>query len=112
MAKAASSPHYFFRKDGILQRMDIEKLIYLETARNYVHFCSATEKLTLRTKLSNALAKLPSDRFIKVHRIFAVSLYDIDTVNKDHLLLKSISSPIPIGKPYYAEILKRINVLG
>ena len=113
MSKSTLQPSYFVREDGVFNRIDIDELIYMETARNYLHLCSSNEKVTIRMKIDDALAALPKDQFVKVHRFFAVRVDYIDVVAKDHLVLRSLTNmAIPIGKAFYPELLKRITVLG
>lgn len=43
---------------------------------------------------------LPSDRFIRVHRSFIVSLHAIDKFSNRQIFLKNFDRHIPVGRTY------------
>ena len=42
----------------------------------------------VRTTLSGALKKLPKDTFVRINRSTVVSIYFIDQINRDHLIIE------------------------
>ena len=48
--------------------------------------------------------------FIKTHRSFAVSIYFIDNIARDHLTVGK--EPIPIARQYYRSVIEQLNVIG
>ncbi len=72
-------------------------------------FLSDKSHYLVRSSLSGALKKLPSDIFIKIHRSLVVSIYFIDDISKDHLIVDG--EPMPIGNQYYKMTIKRLNII-
>ena len=77
---------------------------------NYTRIYLADKsRYMVRSSLSGALKKLPPDMFIKIHRSVVVSVYYIDSIHKDHLLIGD--EPIPIAKQYYKSLIDRLNII-
>src|SRR5687767_7056966 len=101
---------FFVWENKELVRVQPEQVVFLETQRNYTKIYLADKKYYLvRSSLSTALKKLPSDQFIKIHRSFVVSLHYIDRINTDHLVVGN--EGLPIGKQYYKSLIERLNVI-
>jgi DNA-binding LytR/AlgR family response regulator len=101
---------FFVREDKLLRKVNPEDVVCLSTEKNYTKiFLSDRSYFMVRSSLSNALKKLPADIFIKVHRAIAVSVYHIESIDKDHLLIGN--EPIPIGKQYYQSLIDRLNII-
>jgi DNA-binding LytR/AlgR family response regulator len=87
-----------------------EEVMVLSTEGNYTKiFLSNKTHCMVRSTLSGALKKLPPDMFIKTHRAYAVSIYYIDTISKDHLTIGE--HPVPIAKQYYKAVIDQLNVI-
>jgi DNA-binding LytR/AlgR family response regulator len=63
----------------------------------------------VRSSLSAMMKKLAPDMFIKVHRSLVASVYFIDDIAKDHLIIKGES--LPVGRQYYKTAIKQLNVI-
>jgi len=101
----------FFRHNGALKKLNIEDIVILEAANNYVKFFSEEGIFMVRITLDAAVKSLPPTKFVRVHRLYAVSIKDIDTIGKDLLKLKDVKSEIPVSKQYYSKFLKSIKIL-
>ncbi|MBO9572900.1 MAG: LytTR family transcriptional regulator DNA-binding domain-containing protein, partial [Chitinophagaceae bacterium] len=53
--------------------------------------------------------KLPSSRFMKVHRSYIVAISKIDTIQDGALIIND--KPIPVADTYRAALNERMNVL-
>jgi two-component system response regulator LytT len=102
---------FFVRYNKVLKRIDPEKVICLSTERNYTRIY-LTDKIyyMVRTSLSAAVKKLPQDMFIRIDRSLVVSIYFIDDIARDHLILAGEES-VNIGKQYYRTVIKRLNII-
>ncbi len=101
----------FFRHNGALKKLNVDDIIILEAANNYVKFFSDEGVFMVRITLDAAVKSLPPTKFVRVHRLYAVSIKDIDTIGKDLLKLKDVKSEIPVSKQYYSKFLSRIKIL-
>lgn len=101
---------FFVWQNKVLKKIHPEDVICLYTERNYTRIYLADKTFYLvRSTLSNALKQLPQDLFIKIHRSFAASVYHIDGIDKDHLLVGN--NPIPIGKQFYKSLIAKLNII-
>jgi DNA-binding LytR/AlgR family response regulator len=101
---------FFVRYEKVLKRIDPEKVICLSTKKNYTYIY-LTDKIyyMVRTSLSAAVKKLPPDMFIRIDRSLVVSIYFIDNIARDHLLIAG--EPANIGKKYYSTVIKKLNII-
>ncbi|KIC91853.1 LytTR family DNA-binding domain-containing protein [Flavihumibacter sp. ZG627] len=108
-----STPYYFYRNNGFLMQMHIDVIALLEVNKNYVRFFTKHGQVDIRTTLENALAQLPKNHFIQVHRSYAVPFNQIDRIGKDSLFIFADPNlEIPISRKYYKELLKHIKIIG
>ena len=103
---------FCYRKDGTLQRISLNDVLFLETADNYVKFVAADKIYTVRTSLEAALNQLPKDQFIQIHRSFAIATDQIDVIGRDFVSFASFpDKALPVSKTYYASLLERVRVI-
>lgn len=81
---------------------------YIEALADYVKIYINGDKriITLQT-MKNMAAKLPADRFSRVHRSFIVNLKHIKSLSSNKIELSD--KQIPIGKNYKEEFMNKIN---
>jgi DNA-binding LytR/AlgR family response regulator len=101
----------FFRHNGALKKLNIDDIVILEAANNYVKFLTEEGIFMVRITMDAAVKSLPPTKFVRVHRLYAVSIKDIDTIGKDLLKLKDVKSEIPVSRQYYSKFLSRIKIL-
>jgi len=89
----------YVRSEYSLVKIPYSDILYIETLGDYVKIFTPNNSpvLTL-SSLKNIYEKLPSDRFIRVHRSYIVQLSKIDSIRGKVIYLKSIK--IPIGASY------------
>lgn len=101
---------FFVWQNKELKKINPEDVICLSTVGNYTRIYLADKTFYMvRSSLSGALKKLPPDVFIKIHRSIVASVYYIDSITKDHLLVGD--EPVPIGKQYYKSLIDRLNII-
>ncbi|HEY2349760.1 MAG TPA: LytTR family DNA-binding domain-containing protein [Puia sp.] len=103
--------YIFFRYKGALKKLNVNDIVVLEAADNYVKFFSEEGVFLVRITLDAAVKSLPSTNFVRVHRLYAVAIKDIDTLAKDFLTIKDLKDQIPVSKQYYLQLLKKIKIL-
>ena len=101
---------FFVRENKVLKKIIPEDVICLSTEENYTRiFLVNKTYYTVRSTLSGALKKLPPEMFIKINRSVVASVYHIDDIHKDHLMIGTQS--IPIAKQYYKSLIDKLNVI-
>lgn len=79
-----------------------KEILFLESAGNYVKVITTKETITIRSKISELLAKLPADTFIKVHKSFAVSKSHIKSIEGNRIFIDKYE--VPIGKLFKKDV--------
>ena len=101
---------FFVRQNGVLKKIDPDEVICLFTEGNYTKiFLTNHIYYHVRTTLSGALKRLPKDTFIRINRKMVTSIYFMDLIARDHLIIEG--EPIPISKQYYASMLAQLNII-
>lgn len=101
---------FFVWQNRVLKKINPEQVICLATEGNYTKiFLSDKSHYLVRSTLAAALSKLPSDLFIKIHRSLAVSIYYVDDIARDHLVIGE--QPLPISRQYYKSLCKQLIII-
>jgi two-component system LytT family response regulator len=105
--------YFFYRNDGILNRIDLDMIYLLESAGNYVKLVWQGPTITIRGPLDAIEKMLPSTQFARIHRAYLVSIGKVTIIKRDSVILFT-DPPIelPMTKGYVPGLLKSINILG
>lgn len=88
-------------------QLEIENILYLEAAGNYVKVITTTETIIIREKLSTMLELLSANDFLQVHKSFAVAPRHIRSIEGNTILIKD--NQIPVGKSYKLNIIRLLK---
>ena len=84
-----------------LVRINLDKLLYVEAMRDYMKLVlDGDEDMPVFSLMSlkTLMEQLPADRFMRVHRSFAVQLSKVRVVENGHIVFGKVH--IPIGDMY------------
>jgi two-component system, LytTR family, response regulator len=73
-------------------------IVYLEAMRDYTRITTVTKHYLVLTTLNGISEKLPSDKFVRIHRSYVVNRTKIDAIQKNKINIQS--QELPIGKLY------------
>lgn len=103
---------FFYRNNGTYQRIDLDEVFALETAKNYVNFYTPASKHIVRISMEKALKKLKDRGFVQIHRYFAVALPKIHVIDKENVYFSMDKEDcIPITKSHYTNLIKQLRML-
>jgi DNA-binding LytR/AlgR family response regulator len=100
LTKAAKT--IFVRDNKKHIQVEIPTIRYIESAGNYVKIHYDSKTITVRSKLSDILEKLPQELFIRVHKSFAVAKLHIRSIEGNRIHIGE--AEVPIGKVYKMNI--------
>lgn len=81
--------------------VDVDDISYVEAMDNYVKvFRPSQHTLISQITMKEMESLLPTNRFIRVHRSFIVSLDSIDKFSNRRIFLKNYDKYIPVGRTY------------
>lgn len=100
----------FVRHERMYIRINPENVICLQTEGNYTKiFLDNNAVYMVRSTLTNALNVLPSGMFVKISRSLAVSVFFIDKISKDHLVLAGQGAAI--ASSYYDSLINSLDII-
>lgn len=106
-APAYSGPEYFYVKcEGKIEKVECDELIYVEAMANYVILHTTTGKLVVYLTIKGILKKLPTDKFMQVHKSYIVNQKKINTIEGNMLHLGN--HKIAMGLSFTEEVMARV----
>ncbi len=85
-------------------RIFLEDIILFESVGHVVQIRLKDGTHKVRTPLGDILDTIDSDRFVRVHRAFAVTLAYIRVIEENRLLLYHFDRTVPISRNYKREL--------
>lgn len=107
--KVEPSAFVFIRDNGMLKRITLDDILYIEAMGDYVKIFTSQKFHAVHTTLKNMEEKLPPAKFLRVHRSYIVSLDKIETISEG--VIQIGKTPIPIADAYRSLLNKRLNLL-
>lgn len=101
----------FVRHKNRLQRVSINDIDYTEANADYVNLVAGDNKYVIHSSMKNIESKLPSRKFVRVHRSFIVNLNKVKTVEENTLYMSTKGLTIPIGRLYKEQLIQRLNLV-
>jgi DNA-binding LytR/AlgR family response regulator len=101
---------FFIWQNKLLKRIDPAEVMCLSTIKNYTEIVlSDNSTYMVRSSLASAQKKLPPEMFIKIHRSFVASIYFINDIDRDHLIIAG--EVVPIGKGFYKTFISKLTIM-
>jgi len=99
----------FVKDNGILKRISIEDILFLEAMGDYVKVHTAQKFHVVHATLKSIEEKLPPSKFLRVHRSYIVAINKIDFIQEGTINIGKTS--IPVADTHKANLNKRLNLL-
>ena len=98
------------KKERILKKVDPLQVARLSALKNYttIRLIDGRE-YTVRTSLVKALRNFPPGMFVKIDRADVVSVFCIDEIAKDHLIMDG--KTVTIARSYYKYVAAGLNII-
>ncbi|GAB4092693.1 LytR/AlgR family response regulator transcription factor [Flaviaesturariibacter terrae] len=107
--KVEAQEFVFVKDNGILKRINVEEILYLEAMGDYVKVHTPQKFHVLHATLKSIEEKLSPQKFIRVHRSYIVSLSKIDFIQEGVISIGKAS--VPVADTYRTTLNKRLNLL-
>ena len=107
--KIEAKEFVFVKDNGILKKLNLDDILYLEAMGDYVKVHTAQKFHVLHSTLKSIEEKLPLNKFLRIHRSYIVSLQKIDFIQDG--IISIGKATIPVAETYKSALNKRLNLL-
>jgi len=107
--KIEAKEFVFVKDNGILNKLNLDDILYLEAMGDYVKVHTAQKFHVLHSTLKSIEEKLPLNKFLRIHRSYIVSIQKIDFIQDG--IISIGKSTIPVAETYRSILNKRLNLL-
>jgi len=92
----ANNEFLFLKSDYKIKRINFNDILYIEGLKDYVKVFTRNQvkPILSLTSLKSLEAKLPSNKFMRVHRSFIVNLEKIDTIERSRIVFEKTYIPV------------------
>ena len=99
----------FVKSDYKLLQIPIDKILYIEGLKDYIkiHLEGETRAILSLVSIKNMEEKLPSDKFIRVHRSYIVQKQKIKVIDRGRIVFGK--DYIPVSESYKKDFLLYLN---
>jgi DNA-binding LytR/AlgR family response regulator len=110
---AGEGSEIFIKNNSTLVRVKYDDILWIEALENYVVVNTFKEKYTIHFTMKAISEKMPSDKFVRVHRSFIVNIGKIKMIEDNSVIIRyeGGSKIIPIGKSYKDKLMDDINLI-
>ncbi|HUB60135.1 MAG TPA: LytTR family DNA-binding domain-containing protein [Puia sp.] len=97
----------FLKTDRHLIRIDIESILYIESLKDYIRVYTTTGNYLSHQSLTDITARLPADRFYRVHRSYTLAIDKIDQIRQHCARIGA--AIIPISRAHRRDLYHRLG---
>jgi len=105
----ADHEYMFIRDSGALKRIRLDEILYLEAMGDYVKLHMAQKFHAVHSTLKAIEERLPSNKFMRVHRSYIVSLDKIESIEDGAIIIAR--NTVPVADAYRAALNGKLNLL-
>jgi DNA-binding LytR/AlgR family response regulator len=99
----------FVKDNGVLKRISIDDILYLEAMGDYVKVHTQQKFHVVHATLKSIEEKLPPSKFVRVHRSYIVAINKIDYIQEGTISIGKTT--IPVADTHKSNLNKRLNLL-
>lgn len=97
----------FVKTEYKIQKINLSDILYLEALKDYVSIYTTTERMLTLQTMKKMEEMLPSNRFVRVHKSYIVSLEKIETIERQRIFIGK--NTIPVGDSFQKDFMKLIG---
>ncbi|MBL7928120.1 MAG: response regulator [Bacteroidia bacterium] len=100
---------FFVKKGSMLVKVFLDNIQWIQAMDNYVIIQTNTDQFVIHSTMRDIEMKLPSAKFMRVHRSYIISLEKVSVLDENTIVIND--KTIPIGKSYKDAFMERLNFL-
>ena len=98
----------YFKVNREMKKVFLKDILYIESLKDYVRIKTEKESLITYQRISYLEAKLPEDKFLRVHKSFIVAVDKVASLASNSVKIKE--KEIPVGRNYKMNVAKLVGV--
>jgi len=95
--------HIFVKIEHRIVRVDLQDILYLEGARDYVIIHMENEKIMTLQSMKTLEEMLPENKFLRIHKSYVVSIAKIRFIERSRIAIKE--EMLPISDTYREKVM-------
>ena len=99
----------FIKQGHLYIKLQFGDILYMHAEGNYVDIIAEGQKYTVRSSLRDLLARLPEDRFFRIHKSYAVALNKVEKITSSDVIVKG--QKLPSSKEHRDQLLSKLSIL-
>lgn len=107
--KKVEDDYLFIRDNNVLKKIRIEEILWIEAMGDYIKIHTPEKFHIVHTTLKAVEEKVQSEKLMRVHRSYIVSLDKIDSIEDGALNIKD--KPIPVAESYRRQLMQKLKLL-
>ena len=88
-------------------KLILKDILYIESLKDYVRIHTTQDRLVVKGNIGSFMKKLPPDRFVRIHRSYAIALAYIKSYNQSEIDING--NKLPVGTSYRDELKLRFK---
>ncbi|UAM98718.1 LytTR family DNA-binding domain-containing protein [Polaribacter litorisediminis] len=96
----------FVRSDRKMVKIDFKSILYIESLSDYLKIFTTDKIIVIRETITSLEEKLPSKKFIRIHRSFIVSFKNISSYTNEFIEINQ--KALPISRSYKESVLQKL----
>ena len=103
----SSSNHVYFNINKTHYKVLIDEILHIESLKDYVRIHTTKDQLVVKGNIGRILKDLPTSKFIRIHRSFAVAIKHVSSFNQSEVVV--FNHRLPIGPSYKDAVVHNLN---
>ena len=103
---ATNNDFMFVRSDRKMVKIDFNSILYIESLSDYLKIFTTEKTIIIRETIRSLEEKLPSKKFIRIHRSFIISLKNITSYTNEFIEINH--KALPISRSYKESVLQKL----
>ncbi len=99
--------YILLRADKKIHRIIVDEIFLLEAIGDYVKVLFGDKHIIVHETFQNLIAQLTGEKIVRVHKSYAVSLNNIESIEGNQINIGNIK--IPIGQTYKPGFMNKFN---
>jgi two-component system, LytTR family, response regulator len=106
-AENSGKDFLFIKSDTRFFRVNFSDILYIEGMRDYIAVHTPKQRILTLMSMTNMLKKLPSERFMRVHKSYIIGLDHISLIQHNRVFIDD--KEVPISSSYKEEFLNFVE---